>query len=62
MPIPAEQPRFDQPVVDARGFATQPWMNYWLRMASFLSQEDLSAVVAVLLSIFNELEEWITVG
>ncbi|MGW9229102.1 hypothetical protein ACWGQ6_38420, partial [Streptomyces niveus] len=62
MPIPAEQPRFDQPVVDARGFATQPWMNYWLRMASFLSQEDLSAVVAELQRRVTELEEGQTLG
>lgn len=56
MPIPAEQPRFDQPVVDARGFATQPWMNYWLRMASFLSQEDLTTVVEELQRRVAELE------
>lgn len=56
MPIPAEQPRFDQPVVDSRGLATQPWMNYWLRMASSLSQEDLAAVVAELQRRVEELE------
>lgn len=56
MPIPAEQPRFDQPVVDGKGFATQAWMNYWLRMASRLSQEDLSAVVAELERRVAELE------
>jgi hypothetical protein len=62
MPIPAEQPRFDQPVVDAQGFATQPWMNYWLRMATSLSQEDLAAVVAELKRRVDELEEGQGIG
>jgi hypothetical protein len=57
MPTPAEQPRFDQPVVDSRGLATQPWMNYWLRMASSLSQEDLTAVVAELQRRVDDLED-----
>lgn len=57
MPTPAEQPRADQPVVDARGLATQPWMNYWLRMASRLSQEDQSAVIAEIQRRLDELED-----
>lgn len=57
MPTPAEQPRFDQPVVDSGGLATQPWMNYWLRMASSLSQDDLTAVVAELQRRVDDLED-----
>jgi hypothetical protein len=56
MATPAEQPRFDQPVVDARGFATQAWMNYWLRLASSLSQDELATVVAELQRRVDELE------
>lgn len=58
----AEQPWINQPVVDARGCATQPWMNYWLSMASFLSQEDLAAVVAELQRRVAELEEGQGIG
>lgn len=62
MPIPAEQPRFDQPVVDARGYATQPWMNYWLRMASGSSQEGLVGRVDLLEAKVTELEQEASTG
>lgn len=56
MPTPAEQPRFDQPVVDQRGLVTRAWQDYFLRMASSLSQADLAAVVAELQRRVDELE------
>lgn len=48
MPNPAEQPRFDQPVVDNQGRITRPWMDYFLRMASAQGQVDLSALTNAL--------------
>lgn len=45
MPTPAEQPRFDQPVVDQRGLVTRAWQDYFLRMSSRSSQDDLAAIV-----------------
>jgi hypothetical protein len=57
MPIPAEQPRFDQPVVDGRGLATIPWMNYWLRMASAAGQQDMSIQIDGLQRQIDELSD-----
>lgn len=56
MPRPAEQPRVDHPVVDRNGFATQPWIDYWLRMASSLSQDDQAVVLEELKRRIDALE------
>ncbi len=55
MPTPAEQPRFDQPVVDQRGLVTRAWQDYFLRMSSRSSQEDLAAIVAEIQRRVDEL-------
>lgn len=57
MPTPAEQPRFDQPVVDQGGRVTQAWANYFLRMASAQSNDDLRALYEALAARVAELEE-----
>lgn len=57
MPTPAEQPRFDQPVVDQSGRVTQSWANYFLRMASAQSSDDLRALYEALAARVAELEE-----
>jgi len=57
MPTPAEQPRFDQPVVDQRGLVTRAWQDYFLRMSSRSSQEDLAAIVAEIQRQVNELQD-----
>ncbi len=57
MPTPAEQPRFDQPVVDQGGRCTQPWANYFLRMASAQSDGELRALYEALARRVAELED-----
>ncbi|HED4877401.1 TPA: hypothetical protein R4K21_003220 [Stenotrophomonas maltophilia] len=57
MPTPAEQPRFDQPVVDQSGRVTQSWANYFLRMASAQSSDDLRALYEALAARVAELED-----
>ncbi|WP_313218401.1 tail fiber domain-containing protein [Stenotrophomonas sp.] len=57
MPTPSEQPRFDQPVVDRGGRVTQAWANYFLRMASAQSSDDLRALYEALAARVAELEE-----
>lgn len=57
MPTPAEQPRFDQPVVDQGGRVTQAWANYFLRMASAQSSDDLRALYEALAARVAELED-----
>lgn len=57
MPTPAEQPRFDQPVVDQSGRCTQPWANYFLRMASAQSDAELRALYEALAGRVSELED-----
>lgn len=57
MPTPAEQPRFDQPVVDQGGRCTQPWANYFLRMASAQSDSELRALYEQLAKRVAELED-----
>lgn len=57
MPTPAEQPRFDQPVVDQSGRVTQPWANYFLRMASAQSSDDLRTLYEALAARVAELED-----
>lgn len=56
MPTPAEQPRVDQPVVDQKGRVTRAWQDYFLRMSSRSSQEDLAAIVAEIQRRVAELE------
>lgn len=57
MPTPAEQPRFDQPVVDQAGRVTQSWANYFLRMASAQSSDDLRALYEALAARVADLED-----
>lgn len=57
MPTPAEQPRFDQPVVDQGGRVTQAWANYFLRMASAQSNDDLRALYDALAARVAQLED-----
>lgn len=57
MPTPSEQPRSDQPVVDQRGLVTRAWQDYFLRMSSRSSQEDLAAIVAEIQRQVNELHD-----
>lgn len=57
MPNPAEQPRFEQPVVDQGGRCTQPWANYFLRMASAQSDSELRAMYEQLAQRVSELED-----
>lgn len=57
MPIPAEQPRFDQPVVDQTGRVTRPWADYFLRMASAQTSDDLRALYEALAARVAELED-----
>lgn len=57
MPTPAEQPRFDQPVVDQRGYVTRAWADYFLRMATAQSSEDLRQLYEALAARVKELED-----
>lgn len=56
MPIPSEQPRFDQPVVDSSGRATQPWMNYWLLMPSQASLDAVTGRVDIIERQIQDIE------
>lgn len=55
--FPGEQPRFDQPVVDQSGRVTQAWANYFLRLASVQSSDDLRALYEALAARVAALEE-----
>lgn len=57
MATPAEQPRFDQPVVDQAGRVTQAWANYFLRLASVQSSDDLRALYEALAARVAALED-----
>lgn len=57
MTTPAEQPRFDQPVVDQAGRVTQAWANYFLRLASAQSSDDLRALYEALAARVAALED-----
>lgn len=57
MPSPAEQPNFSQPVVDSGGRCTQPWANYFLRMAAAQSDAELRALYEALAARVAELED-----
>lgn len=57
MPTPAEQPRFSEPVVDQRGYVTRAWADYFLRMASAQSSDDLRQLYEALAARVAELEE-----
>lgn len=57
MTTPAEQPRFDQPVVDQAGRVTQAWANYFLRLASAQSSDDLRALYEALSARVAALED-----
>lgn len=54
--FPGEQPRFDQPVVDQSGRVTQAWANYFLRLASVQSSDDLRALYEALAARVAALE------
>lgn len=55
--FPGEQPRFDQPVVDQAGRVTQAWANYFLRLASAQSNDDLRALYEALAARVAALED-----
>ncbi|HGM5043083.1 TPA: hypothetical protein ACKPZV_000239 [Stenotrophomonas maltophilia] len=55
--FPGEQPRFDQPVVDQAGRVTQAWANYFLRLASVQSSDDLRALYEALAARVAALED-----
>ncbi|MBA0362362.1 hypothetical protein [Stenotrophomonas maltophilia] len=55
--FPGEQPRFDQPVVDQSGRVTQAWANYFLRLASAQSNDDLRALYEALAARVAALED-----
>lgn len=55
--FPGEQPRFDQPVVDQSGRVTQAWANYFLRLASAQSSDDLRALYEALAARVAALED-----
>lgn len=55
--FPGEQPRFDQPVVDQAGRVTQAWANYFLRLASAQSSDDLRALYEALAARVAALED-----
>ncbi|HDS1140079.1 TPA: hypothetical protein QDZ75_004155 [Stenotrophomonas maltophilia] len=55
--FPGEQPRFDQPVVDQSGRVTQAWANYFLRLASVQSSDDLRALYEALAARVAALED-----
>ncbi|YCT77693.1 hypothetical protein QV000_07475 [Stenotrophomonas maltophilia] len=55
--FPGEQPRFDQPVVDQSGRVTLAWANYFLRLASVQSSDDLRALYEALAARVAALEE-----
>ncbi len=57
MPTPSEQPRSDQPVVDRSGRVTQAWANYFLRMATAQSSDDLRTLYEALAARVAELED-----
>lgn len=57
MPTPAEQPRFSEPVVDQRGYVTRAWADYFLRMASAQSSDDLRQLYEALAARVAELED-----
>lgn len=54
--FPGEQPRFDQPVVDQSGRVTQAWANYFLRLASEQSSDELRALYEALAARVAALE------
>lgn len=62
MPLPSEQPRRDQPVVDRAGLVTKAWADYFLRMAGQQSSDDLRALYEALAERVAELEEGGTLG
>lgn len=57
MPTPAEQPRFSEPVVDQQGYVTRAWADYFLRMASAQSSDDLRQLYEALAARVAELED-----
>ncbi len=57
MPIPSQQPRHDQPVVDRAGLVTRPWADYFLRMAVQQSSDDLRRLYEELAKRVGELED-----
>lgn len=62
MPLPSEQPRWDQPVVDRAGLVTKAWADYFLRMAGQQSSDDLRALYEALAERVAELEDGGTLG
>ncbi len=57
MVTPAQQPRPDQPVVDRGGLVTRAWADYFLRMASDQSSEDMSFLYEELAARVAALED-----
>lgn len=57
MVSPADIPRADAPIAANGGFATRAWVDFFLKLASAESSENLAALYAALAARVAELEE-----
>ncbi|MDA5337793.1 hypothetical protein LRM36_05115 [Stenotrophomonas maltophilia] len=55
--FPGEQPNWNEPIADQSGRATLAWRNYFLRLASVQSSEDLRALYEALAARVAALED-----
>jgi hypothetical protein len=57
MASPNDVPRVSEPIAAAGGYVTSAWLNFFLKLASSQSNEDLAALYAALAARVAELEE-----
>jgi hypothetical protein len=57
MASPADVPRVSEPIAGSGGFVTKAWVDFFLKLASVQSSQDLAALYAALAQRVAELED-----